>query len=144
MSTINLVNYLKKCDDAYYNTSNPIVSDNTYDALVETLRRLDPKNEYLSKVGVNVVSNKIGRIVPMGTLSKYHKDEEILKWLDSENDENLFLLSPKYDGFAVELVYSNGELVSASTRGDGNVGEDIYDSVLSITSIPNHLVHFLR
>ena len=130
----NLVEYLKKCDDAYYNTSNPIVSDNTYDALVETLRRLDPMNEYLKKVGAKVRSNKIGRLTPMGTLSKYHKEEEIKKWLDSEKGE--ILLSPKYDGFAVELVYQEGHLISASTRGDGHVGEDVLAAAMRIQSIP--------
>lgn len=141
MKDNNLVEYLKKCDDAYYNTSNPIVSDATYDALVETLRRLDPTNEYLKKVGAKVRSNKIGRVIPMGTLSKYHKEEEVIKWLTSESGE--VLLSPKYDGFAVELVYEKGNLVSASTRGDGNVGEDVLSAVMRIKSIPIHLENYV-
>jgi len=130
----NLVEYLEKCDDAYYNSSNPIVSDSTYDALVETLKRLDPTNPYLKKVGAKVKSNKLGRIVPMGTLSKYHTDEEIIKWLNSEKDE--ILLSPKYDGFAVELVYDKGNLVSASTRGDGYTGEDVLTAMMRVQSVP--------
>lgn len=133
MST-NLVDYLKKCDDAYYNTSNPIVSDATYDALVETLRRMDPTNEYLKKVGAKVRSNKVGRLIPMGTLSKYHKEDEIMKWLEKERGE--IILSPKYDGFAVELVYDTGRLISASTRGDGNVGEDVLAAMMKIQNIP--------
>lgn len=136
MST-NLVDYLKKCDDTYYNTSNPIVSDATYDALVETLRRIDPTNEYLKKVGAKVRSNKVGRLTPMGTLDKYHKDEEILKWLNSERGE--ILLSPKYDGFAVELVYNTGRLISASTRGDGYVGEDVLGAIMKIRNIPLYI-----
>ncbi len=130
----NLVEYLKKCDDAYYNTSNPIVSDATYDALVETLRRMDPTNEYLKKVGAKVRSNKVGRLIPMGTLSKYHKEDEIMKWLEKERGE--IILSPKYDGFAVELVYDTGRLISASTRGDGNVGEDVLAAMMKIQNIP--------
>ena len=132
----NLVEYLERCDDAYYNSSNPIVSDSTYDALVETLRRLDPKNPYLEKVGAKVKSDKVGRIIPMGTLSKYHKDEEIQKWLSNESDETTFLLSPKYDGFAVELYYDHGRLISASTRGDGNVGEDVLSSMMRVHNVP--------
>ncbi len=134
--TNNLVDYLRRCDDAYYNTSNPIVSDSTYDALVETLRRLDPKNPYLEKVGAKVRSSKVGRVIPMGTLAKYHKDEDIQKWLESESDETTFLLSPKYDGFAVELLYDHGQLVSASTRGDGNVGEDVLASMMRVKNVP--------
>lgn len=137
--TNNLVDYLKRCDDAYYNTSNPIVSDSTYDALVETLRRLDPKNPYLEKVGAKVRSSKVGRVIPMGTLAKYHKDEEIQKWLESERDETTFLLSPKYDGFAVELLYDAGRLVAASTRGDGNVGEDVLPSMMKVRNVPLYI-----
>lgn len=133
----NLVEYLKKCDDSYYNTDSPIVSDNTYDALVETLRRLNPNHEYLKKIGAKVRSNKIGRMIPMGTLSKYHKDEEIKKWLESEG--GTILLAPKYDGFAVELIYDKGNLISASTRGDGNVGEDVLAAMMRVKSVPIHL-----
>lgn len=134
----NLVEYLKKCDDAYYNTSNPIVSDDTYDALVETLRKLDPTNEYLKKVGAKVRSNKVGRIIPMGTLKKYHTEDDVKKWMDSEGDEE-FILSPKYDGFAVELVYKNSILISASTRGDGHVGEDVLTAMMRVKSVPIRL-----
>ena len=134
MNNEELVNYLEKCDDAYYNTSNPIVSDDTYDALVETLRRIDPKHPYLQKVGAKVRSNKVGRIIPMGTLSKYHKEEEVKKWLDEE--EGMIIFSPKYDGFAVELVYDKGRLISASTRGTGVVGEDVLAAVMRIQNIP--------
>lgn len=135
-----LIEYLKRCDDAYYNTSNPLVSDDTYDAMVETLRRLDPTNEYLKKVGAKVRSSKVGRVIPMGTLSKYHTDEEILKWLNSEGGE--ILISPKYDGFAVELIYEEGNLISASTRGDGNVGEDVLSAMMRVKSVPLHLTKY--
>ena len=130
----DLVAYLELCDDAYYNSSNPIVSDSTYDALVETLRRLNPNHPYLQKVGARVKSNKVGRITPMGTLSKYHTEEKVVEWLNSEEGE--ILLAPKYDGFAVELVYDRGHLVSASTRGDGYVGEDVLSAVMRIESVP--------
>lgn len=130
-----LVDYLVQCDDAYYNSSNPLVSDATYDALVGTLRRLDPNNAYLSNVGAKVKSNKVGRVIPMGTLSKLHKDEDVQKWLEKEKND-LILLSPKYDGFAVELVYVDGLLVSAGTRGDGLVGEDVLEAVRLISGIP--------
>lgn len=129
-----LLEFLEKCDDAYYNSSNPLVNDDTYDALVESLRRMDPTNDYLKKVGAKVKSDKIGRVIPMGTLSKYHKDEEVKKWLESEGGE--IIVSPKYDGFAIELVYKKGRLISASTRGDGHVGEDVLDSMMKIRNVP--------
>lgn len=137
-----LVEYLTKCDDAYYNTSNPLVSDATYDAMIETLRKIDPTNEYLKKVGAKVKSDKVGRMIPMGTLSKYHTEEEVLKWLNSEGGE--ILVSPKYDGFAVELVYEKGRLISASTRGDGNVGEDVLTAMMRVQSVPIYLTKYSR
>lgn len=133
----DLVAYLEKCDEAYYISGNPLVSDDTYDALVNTLRKTDPENPYLNKVGVKVKSNKIGRLIPMGTLSKFHTSDEVSRWLAEENGQ--ILLAPKYDGFAVELVYIDGELVRASTRGDKYVGEDVYESVLNIPSVPKSL-----
>lgn len=136
----NLVAYLEKCDDAYYNTSNPIVNDDTYDALVETLRRINPDHPYLKKIGAKVRSNKVGRLIPMGTLSKLHKDEEVQKWLDKEKGK--VLLCPKYDGFAVELIYHEGHLVSASTRGTGVVGEDVLAAMMRVQSVPIGLEHY--
>lgn len=137
-----LVQHLHACDDAYYNGSSPIVSDSTYDALVETLRRINPDHPYLSKVGAKVKSDasKVGHIFPMGTLSKLHKDDEVLKWLNTECCE--IVIAPKYDGFAVELVYDKGNLIAASTRGDGDVGEDVLEAVKCIKNIPISLTHY--
>lgn len=132
----NLVDYLKKCDEAYYHTENVLVSNDTYDALVETLRRLNPDHPYLKKVGASLPrgTKKVGRLLPMGTLSKYHKEEDIKDWLSSEG--GTVLLSPKYDGFGIELLYQDGRLSMASTRGDGNVGEDVLEATLRISGVP--------
>lgn len=129
-----LVSYLEQCDKKYYETSDTLVSDRTYDAMVEMLRRLNPEHPYLKKVGAKVKSGKVGRVIPMGTLSKCHKDEEILKWLESERES--IILAPKYDGFAVELWYDGGRLVAASTRGDGHVGEDVLLSMMKVRNVP--------
>lgn len=135
-----LVEYLTKCDDAYYNSSNPLVSDETYDALVETLRRLDPTNSYLNKVGAKVKSNKVGRLIPMGTLSKLHYSEEVESWIDKINRaQDTLLASPKYDGFAVELGYYKGKLLSAGTRGDGHLGENVLEAISQIPNVPNEI-----
>lgn len=133
-----LVDYLKKCDDAYYN-GNAIITDDTYDALVNSLRKLDPDNIYLNKVGAKPGNlSKIGRLIPMGTLSKYHDDNEVKEWVSRENS-NSYMIEPKYDGFGVELIYKDGILVSAGTRGDGNVGEDVLASMLLIDTVPKEL-----
>lgn len=131
----SLVEYLKECDQAYYNSDSPLVSNDTYDALVNSVKRMAPDHPYLNKVGAEATgTNKVGRVVPMGTLSKYHEESEVEKWLSTEqvNGEDTILLCPKYDGFGVELVYENGVLSMASTRGDGYVGEDILESIKQI------------
>lgn len=137
----SLVNYLKRCDEAYYNSGNAIVTDDTYDALVNSLRVMDPTNEYLSKVGAKAGNkSKVGRIIPMGTLSKYHENDEVESWINKEySTSGGFILAPKYDGFGVELIYNNCKLISAGTRGDGNVGENIYESIVNIPSVPKEL-----
>lgn len=134
-----LVKYLKECDDAYYNSDQVIVSNDTYDALVETLRRLDPTNPYLNKVGAPVKegTTKVGRMVPMGTLSKYKTEESVREWL--QKNPGLILIAPKYDGFGVELTYQNGKLIMASTRGSGHVGEDVLEAVMKIPNVPTKL-----
>ena len=132
---VALVEYLKKADEAYYNTSSPIISDETYDAMVDMLRTINPKHDYLNKVGVKVQSNKVERSIPMGTLEKYHTEEEVSKWLSERAPK--ILLCPKYDGFAIELVYIDGVLVSASTRGDGYIGENILEAAKLIVDIPS-------
>lgn len=139
--TEKLVKYLEDCDRAYYETSNPLVSDDTYDALVESLRKLDPFNPYLYKVGLKSTSNKIGRLIPMGTLDKYHTEEDVSKWIDTKVSQGVskFIVCPKYDGFAVELVYQFGNLMYAGTRGDGYTGEDVTNAVKHIKSIPQSL-----
>ena len=134
-----LVSYLKSCDDAYYNSENVVVNNDTYDALVETLRRLAPDHPYLQKVGAALRKDAkgLGRLVPMGTLSKYHKEDSVKEWLSKES--GMILMAPKYDGFGIELVYRDGLLVMASTRGDGYVGEDVLEAVLRIQSVPVRL-----
>lgn len=133
-----LVHMLEEASKAYYNSGEVIMSNERYDALVATLRRLEPFHPFLDQVGAPVEGyNKVGRKIPMGTLTKLHTDEDVKKWistLDASRDEILF--SYKYDGFGVELIYENYELKLASTRGDGYVGEDVTEAVLHLNGVP--------
>lgn len=137
-----LVAYLKKCDDAYYGSGDVLVSNDTYDSLVESLKRMDPTNPYLDKVGFQPNgTNKVGRLIPMGTLDKFHEEDKVKEWLQTNvgiGDDHV-LLSPKYDGFGVELTYVNGKLVMASTRGDGVTGEDVTEAMMLVPSVPKEL-----
>lgn len=132
-----LVEFLRKCDEAYYKDTELLVTNDTYDSLVNSLKKMDPTNNYLNKVGTKVSSNKVGRLVPMGTLEKLHEDNEVKSWL--ENHNGTVLLCPKYDGFGVELTYVNGKLVLASTRGDGHTGEDVTEAMKCVRYVPQEL-----
>ena len=114
--------------NAYYNTDSPIMSDFEYDKLVE---------EYGGEisVGAPVLDNiKKTHIIdkPMLSLDKVHSIKEIMSF---KKDKDL-IASVKCDGLSVRLVYENGELVSANTRGDGYIGADITEHVHYINSVP--------
>lgn len=140
-----LVATLRDASKKYYETGDSPLSDAEYDSAVKVLESLDPENPYLREIGPTPEDSesKVYHILPMGTLSKYHTDEEIKDFLSKEKADN-YLVSPKYDGFGVELVYKDMELVSASTRGNGVVGEDITESVKCIRNIPHTLPTLFR
>lgn len=114
--------------NAYYNTDSPIMSDFEYDKLVE---------EYGGEISVGApVLDSIKKIHiidrPMLSLDKVHSIEEI----KSFKKDKVLIASVKCDGLSVRLVYENGELVSANTRGDGYIGGDITEHAHYIKGIP--------
>lgn len=135
-----LVATLRDASKKYYETGDSPLSDAEYDSAIKVLESLDPENPYLSEIGPTPEDSesKVYHILPMGTLSKYHTDKEIKDFLSKEKADT-YLISPKYDGFGVELIYKDMELISASTRGNGVVGEDITESVKCIRNIPHTL-----
>lgn len=114
--------------NAYYNTDSPIMSDFEYDKLVE---------EYGGELSVGApVLDSIKKVHiidrPMLSLNKVHSIEEI----KSFKKDKVLIASVKCDGLSVRLVYENGELVSANTRGDGYIGGDITEHAHYIKGIP--------
>ena len=114
--------------DAYYNTGSPIMSDFEYDKLVE---------EYGNELPVGApILNGIKKVHiidrPMLSLDKVHSIEEI----NAFKKDKVLIASVKCDGLSVRLVYENGELVSANTRGDGYIGGDITEHAHYIQGIP--------
>ncbi len=113
---------------AYYNTDSPIMSDFEYDKLIE---------EYGGEISVGApVLDSIKKVHiidrPMLSLDKVHSIEEI----KSFKKDKVLIASVKCDGLSVRLVYENGELVSANTRGDGYIGGDITEHAHYIKGIP--------
>ena len=139
----------------YYELDSPIISDTEYDTLIRELQELEAQypnykdpNSPTMRVGGKPL-NKFGSVkhtVPMLSLANamnvdelVHFDSQIRKLLNRENIE--YTAEPKLDGLAVELIYENGVLKTASTRGDGVLGEDITQNVKTIQSLPLTLKH---
>jgi DNA ligase (NAD+) len=136
---------------AYHVEDDPIMSDSAYDALYDELVALeadDPKLVTLDsptrRVGAPPSSKflKVRHLSPMGSLEKVTTDEALAKWADDirkrlGTDEAIaYVLEPKIDGSAINLLYESGGFTRGSTRGDGIQGEDVTPNLRTIGAIP--------
>ena len=143
-------------DRAYYQDDAPKISDAEYDELrrqYQALEALYPQlagGESLSKKVGAAPADKFGKIthnVPMLSLGNIFADEEleefvarVRRFLGLPSEAPLdFTAEPKIDGLSCSLRYESGALVSAATRGDGLVGEDVTANVRTIAAIPQRL-----
>jgi DNA ligase (NAD+) len=134
----------------YYVLDAPVLADQEYDLLYRRLRDLEEQSGYIlpdsptQRVGAAPVDrfNKITHSLPMLSLDNAFSHDEIREFDKRvrrllRTDEAIeYTVEPKYDGLAIELTYRDGMFASASTRGDGYVGEDIRNNILTIKSIP--------
>ena len=138
-----LINKLNQYSYEYYTLGKPTISDTTYDGLYDKLIKLE------EETGI-VLSNSPTQNVGNVTLSKLEKTthEYPMLSLDKTKDWELFcdyfrnkdaVIMPKCDGLTVSLKYENGKLISAETRGNGIVGEDILHNALTISNIPKRI-----
>ena len=160
-----LRNEIEYHNNLYYNEDNPIISDMEYDFLIRELKELEQKYPELleyNKNGKNSPTEKIGGTasekfskvrhrVPMLSLSNTYNiseiedfDKRVKKIILAENIENNskeleYILELKLDGLSISLIYENGMLVQAVTRGDGQVGEDVTENIREIPTIPKKL-----
>ena len=149
----SLISEINNHNHAYYVLDDPKLSDKEYDSLFRELEELEKEHPSLvtdlsptQRVGHPVSSGlqSYDHAVPMLSLSNAINDEEITdfykrikKWLN--NSEVDFVAEPKIDGLGVSLIYKNGILERALTRGDGFKGEDITHNVKTINPIPLQL-----
>ena len=135
----------------YYVLDDPEISDSEYDRLMQELIRLETTYPDLvspdspsARVGAPPLAkfDQIAHTLPMLSLDNGFADEDILefdkrvqRYLNSQS-EILYTAEPKMDGVAVELVYEDGKLLAASTRGDGVTGELITANVKTIGAVP--------
>ncbi|WP_419534796.1 DNA ligase LigA-related protein [Endozoicomonas sp.] len=129
-------------NELYFNQNVPIISDGEYDALVEKLtvwQECFPSIE-TEKSSLQTPHNQytIHHQARMGSLMKAQSEEEIKRFLQQLSGSGA-LVQPKIDGVAVELVYKNGRLVKASTRGNGEEGVDILHHIQQMPLVPKTL-----
>jgi DNA ligase (NAD+) len=113
------------------------ISDEAYDKLESELKKLDPKNPVLNLVGFkqSESTNKVEHQKKMLSLDKTYEEKDLLRWVGKEEVISVF----KIDGSSCSLVYENGHLVVAKTRGDGQMGENITKKAVFIPDIPKYV-----
>ncbi|WP_149554259.1 NAD-dependent DNA ligase LigA [Treponema pectinovorum] len=138
-SRINtLVTLIKKYQDSYYNGEAEI-SDEEFDSLWDELKRLDPQNKILQKVGADSGNfKKIRHVMPMGSQEKAADPEQFLDWAKNHVYPE-YLVEYKLDGASLELQFERGILKAAVTRGDGSVGDEITFNAKKMRGVPSAL-----
>jgi DNA ligase (NAD+) len=143
-----LVDEINKHRRAYYEGNTVLVDDAEYDSLMHELELIEAQHPELitgdsptQTVGgsANQTFAPVEHLDRMMSLDNVFSHEEMRAWVVKAGT-GPFLCELKIDGLAINLRYENGLLVSAATRGDGVVGEDVTQNVLTIKSIPRKLV----
>ena len=148
-----LVALLNKYSYDYYVEDNPQISDTEYDTLYKQLEKLEQEYpEFIlddsptQRVGDRVLDEfeKVIHKVPMLSLSNTFSIEDLRDFDSrisklSSDDSIEYICELKIDGLAISINYENGKLVSAATRGDGMVGENVTENIKTIFSIPKTL-----
>ena len=140
-----LVTLLNRASDVYYNTGNTIMEDREFDALVEELRKLEQETGFIMatspthKVGYEVKSElqKVTHNHPMLSLAKTKDWNEFIQYFGNKDVIGML----KMDGLTCSLRYINGGLVSAETRGNGEIGEDILHNIKTVKTVPQKILY---
>jgi DNA ligase (NAD+) len=134
--------------ELYYNKT-PEISDAKYDQLEDKLRAVDPNNPLLFKVGQDSspLFTKTEHIMPMMSQDKASDEEEFTKWAKKRNYSK-FIIQYKLDGISIELQYTSGVFQKAVSRGDGKIGDDVTENVVSskglIKKLPSRFTGAIR
>ena len=142
-----LVDLINKHRAAYYQSNTSLISDAEYDGLMRELEKLEAK--YPQLITGDSPTQSVGgeasqtfqpsvHLEKMMSLDNVFSMEELDAWLEKAGG-GPFLCELKIDGLAINLRYEKGKLVSAATRGDGTVGEDVTRNVMTVKGIPHEL-----
>src|SRR5438552_7633110 len=144
---------IRKHDRLYYDEAAPIISDREYDRLYKELVALETQFPDLvtpdsptQRVGGTPLKafEQVSHLIPMLSLDNTYSEDELKNFHARirrllPNEQIPVVIEPKVDGVAVSLVYENGRLRQAATRGDGNVGDNITQNIRTIRSVPERL-----
>src|SRR5213592_5096285 len=144
---------IRKHDGLYYQDAAPIISDREYDRLYKELVDLEAKFSDLltpdspsQHVGGKPLQAfaQIQHRVPMLSLDNTYSEEEVVNFYKRitrllPEEKIPVVIEPKVDGVPVSVMYENGRLKYAATRGDGFVGDDITHNIKTIRSVPHQL-----
>lgn len=121
-----------------YYSGNPSISDHDYDRLEDRLRALDPNHPLLQKVGSDNLEAKVPHALPMLSLQKTYSVQELESWRKQQAVVGML----KIDGNSLSLIYRQGQLVLAKTRGNGQLGENVTPKIIHVPSIPLQVAEF--
>ncbi len=146
-----LLQIILKANKEYYTEDTPVLTDREYDNYMSEFLKIEELHPELvtpdspsQVIGGKTKSkfNKIRHAVPLMSLADVFNEDELIEWdkrVKKEIDNCTYVCELKIDGLSINLTYKRGKLVSAATRGDGTVGEDVLDNILTIKSIPRSL-----
>src|SRR5213593_3324343 len=144
---------IRKHDRLYHDEAAPIIGDREYDRLYKEL--VDVETQFPDLVTPDSPTQRVGgkplqafeqvsHLIPMLSLDNTYSEEEVKNFYARiqrllPNEKIPVVIEPKVDGVAVSLIYENGKLRQAATRGDGNVGDNITRNIRTIRSVPERL-----
>jgi DNA ligase (NAD+) len=145
---------IRKHDRLYYEEAAPVISDREYDRLYKEL--VDLETQFPDLLSPDSPSQRVGgkpleafaqirHLAPMLSLDNTYSEEEVANFYKRltrllPGEKIPVVIEPKVDGVAVSLLYENGRLRHAATRGDGVTGDDITQNIKTIRAVPERLV----
>lgn len=168
-----IVEQLKNYNQKYYTEGKPIVTDIQYDRMKQKLQNFIKQNpkykeladDVLNTVGTPTIKKgfkKAKHYQKMLSLKAIYDSMGYQKWLEEikqgfyefygnvtarriikDNTGDAFLIQPKLDGLSIELIYKNGELYQAITRGNGEVGEDVTENIKATKDVPLKINNYI-
>lgn len=140
---------IDRYNHAYYVENNPVISDFEFDMKLKQLEEMEKaypqyfdKNSPTQRVGSDLTKNfkQVEHRYPMLSLANTYSEGEVMEFYNrvkkSLNTNFEIVCELKFDGASISLIYENGELVTAVTRGNGTVGDDVTANIRAIKSIP--------